>query len=187
MGAAVILFSLGLLLSSCTPNNVSAQAASNYRAELARAGSAGPAAEKQAVERFTSFLKNIGSEKYIRENTAKVYARDAYLDDTLTKHRGAADIEAYFVKTSQSMTSAEVTIDDVAKSGPDYYVRWTMIVTAPALAKGEPVHSIGISQVRFDPEGKVAIHQDFWDSGEHFFGKLPVAGGVIGFIRKRLE
>jgi hypothetical protein len=85
------------------------------------------------------------------------------------------------------MTHFEVSIDDIARSGPDHYIRWTMIFAAPALDKGEKVHSSGISHVRFAADGRVELHQDFWDSGENFFGRLPVAGGIIGIIRKRLH
>lgn len=180
----------GFLASRAEPNTSEARV-SIYRDELGKAATGVAAADSpeeiEGVKRFTTFLENIGSAQFIRANTSKTYSGNAYLNDTLTTHRGAADIEKYFLKTSGSMTSCSVTIDDVARSGPDHYIRWTMVVAAPALSKGQPVHSTGISQVRFDRDGKVALHQDFWDSGENFFGKLPVAGGVIGFIRKRLE
>lgn len=144
-------------------------------------------AEKAALSRFTAFLQGIGTVEYVRENTSKVYAQDAFLDDTLIVHRGAAEIEKYFVKTSQTMTSYQVTIDDVAKSNGHYYVRWTMVFAAPALSGGKPVHSIGISHVCFNQEGKVVVHQDFWDSGKNFYAHLPVVGGAVGFVKKRLE
>lgn len=190
-GTVIGVAGLGVLLSSCAPPNRSSEKVNGYRDALAKAGTDGPApgtaAERVAVERFTRFLQHIGDEEFIRTNTAKTYRADAYLDDTLTTHRGAAAIEAYFLETAGSLTDSEVTIDDVVHSGPDHYIRWTMVISAKPLAGGEPVHSIGISQVRFDEEGKVAIHQDFWDSGENFFGKLPVSGGIIGLIRKRLQ
>lgn len=190
-GTVIGVAGLGVFLSSCAPPNHSAQKVDGYRDALAKAGTNGPApgtpAEKAAVERFTSFLQHIGDKEFIRTNTAKTYRSDAFLDDTLTTHHGAAEIEAYFLQTAESLTDSEVTIDDVVRSGPDHYIRWTMVISAKPLAGGKPVHSIGISQVRFDEEGKVAIHQDFWDSGENFFGKLPVSGGIIGLIRKRLE
>lgn len=190
-GTVIGVAGLGVFLSSCAPPNRSSQKVDGYRDALNKAGAEGPVAgsagEKAAVERFTSFLQHIGDQEFIRENTAKTYRQDAYLDDTLTTHRGAAAIEAYFLQTAESLTESKVTIDDVVRSGPDHYIRWTMIISAKPLAGGKPVHSIGISQVRFDSEGKVAVHQDFWDSGENFFGKLPVSGGIIGIIRKRLQ
>lgn len=190
-GALLTLLVLAIIVSSCTPKNQTAAIVATFREELARAGESGPAAgsaaEREAVDRFGNFLQNIGSKDFIRENTAKTYTDTAFLNDTLVTHRGAAAIEAYFLRTADAMTHFEVTIDDVARSGADHYIRWTMVFAAPALSKGEKVHSTGISHVRFSADGRVAFHQDFWDSGENFFGRAPVAGGIIGLIRKRLE
>ena len=184
--AAILLF----LSSSAVPNR-SAEAVAEFQTRLAKVAPSGleegSPGEKAALDRFTKFLQGIGDVKFVRDQTLQVYAADAYLDDTLVVHRGASEIEAYFVKTSETMKSYQVTIDDVAKSGDDYYVRWTMVFSAPLLSGGAPVHSIGISQIRFNREGKVAVHQDFWDSGKNMYGHLPFVGGAVGIVRKRLE
>ena len=190
-GLVVATAAILLLLNSCAAPNRSAETVAEFRNRLEKVApsglEAGGPGEKAALDRFTKFLEGIGDVKFVREQTLQVYAADAYLDDTLVIHRGAAEIEAYFVKTSETMKSYKVTIDDIAKSGDDYYVRWTMVFSAPLLSGGEPVHSIGISQVRFNREGKVAVHQDYWDSGKNMYGHLPVVGGAIGIVRKRLE
>lgn len=192
-GAGLIsaLVIVTIILTSCgAPNDTKAFVA-NYRKEMAQAGNGGPAAgtsaESEAIARFTEFLQKIGDQQFLRENTKKVYTEKAYLNDTLVTHHGSEEIEAYFLKTSETMKSYQVEIDDVFRSGDDHYLRWTMVFAAPALAKGEPIHSVGISQVRFASDGRVAFHQDFWDSGANIFGQAPVAGSVIHFIRKRLE
>jgi SnoaL-like domain len=178
-------------LNSCASSNQTAANVAAYKARMDRVTpsglAVGSAEEKAAIGRFKEFLQKIGDQQYVRDNTHKVYSADAYLDDTLVVHHGSAEIEAYFLKTSQTMTSYQVSIDDVAKSGNDYYVRWTMIFSAPALSSGKPIHSIGISQIRFNREGKVECHQDFWDSGKNFYAHLPVVGGAVGFVKKRLE
>lgn len=192
-GAVLALAVTTLYLNSCAGPNQSAAEITGYQEALhhSQSAGAGPAAdtpeEKAAVGRFTAFLQNIGNPTYVRENTPRVYSADAYLNDTLVTRHGAAEIEKYFLKTSEILTDSKVTIDDTSRSGGDHYIRWTMVISAPALSKGQPVHSIGMSQVRFNAEGKVTFHHDFWDSGQNFYGKLPVAGGIIGFIRKRLE
>ena len=190
-GLIVAVLAILLLLNSCAAPNQSAATVAAYRSRMEKVApsglDAGGPGEQAALERFKGFLEGIGDVKFVRENTTKVYAADAYLDDTLVVHHGADEIEAYFVKTSETMTSYQVTIDDVARSGSDYYVRWTMVFAAPALSGGNPVHSIGVSQIRLDREGKVAFHQDFWDSGKNFYGHLPVIGGAVGYVRKRLE
>lgn len=191
--AGLIMAVVGILvlLTSCAAPNRSAAAVEDYKKAVEKVPSsgltAGSAAERAALERFKSFLKGIGDVDYVRENVRKAYSQDAWLDDTLVVHSGVEAIEKYFIQTSETVTSYELTIDDVARSGDDYYVRWTMIFAAPALSGGEPCHSVGVSQVRFDREGKVALHKDFWDSGKNFYGHLPVIGGGIGYVGKRLE
>jgi hypothetical protein len=190
-GLLVALCLVFFLLNSCAAPNTSAENVALYRSSMEKVVSSGLEAggpgEKAALQRFSSFLQGIGDVKYVRENALKVYSSDAYLDDTLAVHHGAAEIEAYFVKTSETMTDYHVTVDDVARSGNDYYVRWTMKFAAPALDGGNPVTSVGISQIRFNREGKVAFHQDFWDSGKNFYAHLPVIGGAVGYVSKRLK
>lgn len=190
-GLLVALCAVFFLLNSCAAPNTSAENVALYRSSMGKVGSSGLEAggpgEEAALKRFSSFLEGIGDVRYIRENTLQVYSADAYLDDTLAVHHGAAEIEAYFIKTSETMTDYHVTVDDVARSGDDYYVRWTMKFAAPALSGGKPVTSVGISQVRFNREGKVAFHQDFWDSGKNFYAHLPVIGGAVGYVSKRLK
>lgn len=184
--AAVFLF----LGCSAAPNR-SAEKVADYRRAMDKIPPSGlkPGGpeEEAALRRFTTFLQSIGDEKYVRDNTHKAYSADAYLDDTLAIHHGAAEIEAYFLKTSKTMTTYKVTIDDTARSGENYYIRWTMIFAAPALSGGKPVDSVGISQIRFDREGKVAFHRDFWDSGQNFYSHVPVVGGAVEFVHKRLQ
>lgn len=190
-GIVLSLAGIILLLSSCAaPNNSAAEVAA-YRQKVTQATPGalvvGSQEEKAAIERFTNFLQSIGDVESVKKNTRKVYAENAYLDDTLAVHQGAAEIEAYFVKTSEVMTQYKVDIEDVAKSGTDYYIRWNMEFSAPALSGGKSVHSIGISQVRFNGAGQVIIHQDFWDSGKNFYAHLPVVGGGIGLVRKKMN
>jgi len=190
-GLFLAVCAIFLLLNSCAAPNQSAENVALYRRNMDRVVPSGlepgSSGETAAMKRFSVFLQGIGDANYVRENTAKVYASDAYLDDTLATHHGADEIESYFIKTSETMTSYDLTIDDVARSGNDYYVRWTMQFAAPALSGGKPVESVGISQVRFNRDGKVAFHQDFWDSGKNFYAHLPVVGGAVGFVGKRLK
>lgn len=178
---------LGLILNSCARPNETKEFVDTYRSAMEKAGEQSPRDEKTSLEGFTKFLKNVGSKSYIEENTVNVYAENAYLNDTLVTHYGPKEIRKYFLATAETMTSFELTIDDVIKSGSDYYVRWTMVFSAPKIGGGAPIHSVGMSQIRFNDEGKVAFHQDFWDSGQNIYGQIPVVGGMIGIIQKRLE
>lgn len=182
------LLVIAILIPACAPNPDTTKRVAEYKTVLSSTKSVSSAnPSDQSVAAFTTFLQKIGDKEYVRENTAKVYAKDAYLNDTLVTHHGTDEIMAYFLNTADTMKSYEVTIDDIASSGAEHYVRWTMVFAAPRLNGGKPVESCGVSHIRVDADGKVLMHQDFWDSGTNIYGQIPVLGGAIESIRRRFE
>jgi hypothetical protein len=182
------LLVVAILIPACAPNPNTVQRVDEYKKVLNDTGSASnnqKAAE--GLKAFGTFLTKISDKEYVRKNTSVVYAPDAYLNDTLVTHHGAEAIKAYFLKTAETMTSYKVTIDDTASSGNEHYVRWTMVFSAPKLNGGKPVESVGMSHVRFNGDGQIIMHQDYWDSGFSIYGQIPVLGGAIESIRRRLE
>ena len=145
----------------------------------------GSAEEKAAIARFENFLSHL-DEKTAREETEKVYAPEAFLNDTLKTLHGSPAIRDYFIKTAQGLDGMTVVFDDVAVSGQNYYFRWTMETQMKHLAKGQTIRTIGVTLVRFDPQGRVLLHQDFWDSAQGVWDHVPVLGSVIRWIQSSL-
>ena len=145
----------------------------------------GSCTEQAGIRRFENFLAHL-DEKTAREQTEQVYAPGAYLNDTLKTIHGAPAIRDYFIKTAKGLDSMSVIFDDVAVSGRNYYLRWTMDTRMKNLAHGKTVRTIGITMVRFDSEGRVILHQDFWDSAQGVWEHVPVMGGVIRWIRTKI-
>ncbi len=52
--------------------------------------------------------------------------------------------------------------------------------------QGRIARSVGISHLRFDTEGKIILHKDFWDAAGGLYEYLPVLGGVMRWIKSRL-
>jgi hypothetical protein len=145
----------------------------------------GSAAEKEAISRFENFLGHL-DETTARNQTEKVYAPEAFLNDTLKTIHGSPSIRDYFIRTAQGLDSMTVTFDDVAVSGRNYYFRWTMDTRMKHLAPGKTVRTIGVTMVRFDPQGRVMLHQDFWDSAQGVWDHVPVIGPTIRWIQSKI-
>lgn len=45
----------------------------------------------------------------------------------------------------------------------------------------------GMTELRFDAEGRVAEHIDHWDAAEQVYEKLPVIGSLLRLVRRRLR
>lgn len=142
----------------------------------------GTTEEQEAVERFTAFYR-VFSVETVREHVRTVYANNAYFRDGYREVEGLDNIEAYFLKSAETVQTATFDIQDVAVHEANYYFRWVMDLTTKRW-KDEPVTTVGMSHVRFDRDGRVTFHQDYWDTSV-VYEKVPVVGSVIRWIRRQ--
>lgn len=137
------------------------------------------------LARFTEFFSDMTPER-VRETIEAVYAPDAILHDTVVTHQGMAEIKPYFIKTAERAKGVNVTIDAVIPDGRETYVRWTMDITWQKINDGKTTRSVGISHLRFDADGRVALHHDFWDSATGLYEHIPVLGSLLKWIRGKM-
>ncbi|MFP4281128.1 MAG: nuclear transport factor 2 family protein [Opitutales bacterium] len=138
-----------------------------------------------AIERFRRFFSDLTVDR-VEEECARVYARDAILHDTLVTHQGIDEILPYFRSTAERAAGVNVTIDRTVRDGSDYFIQWTMDITWKGFGKGRTTRSVGMSHLRFNAAGEVVLHHDFWDSTSGFFEHLPVIGGLLRWIKRRV-
>lgn len=122
----------------------------------------------------------------VREQTTVVYAPDAWLYDNLAIVRGAVSVEKYFSGSVADTRALSVEFLQITHDGPDYFVRWRMSVEVEALNDGQPMVSYGMTQFRFDEQGRVIVHRDFWDAATGLYEYLPGIGGILRNLRSRL-
>ena len=68
----------------------------------------------------------------------------------------------------------------------EYYVRWSMMIRFKRFKKNVDTHSIGLSHLRFDAQGRVVYHQDYWNAADGLFRHIPVLGWMIEAVLKRV-
>ena len=179
---ALLLAVVGL--SACASHPATDTAAGYSAAQSSmKAVVLSPEQEAEAVLRFKKFYKEV-TPTTVREQIAGLYAEDVWFNDSLKTLHGRAAVQDYFLKTLQHAEVFQTQVDDVARSGSNYYVRWTMDVRFKG--SKETIRTIGISHLCFDRSGHVILHQDFWDSTSGFFQYLPVIGGAIRWVKSLL-
>lgn len=158
--------------------------AKEYQAALAaRPGVsiADRAAGERLAARFAALYGDL-SPSNVQEKVRDVYAPDAWFNDTIATESGIAAIEKYLLKTAQGAESVKAKINNTAVSGSDCYVRWTMEVQTKNLAGGRPIVTEGMSQLRFDDNGRIVLHQDFWNPSNGIYQHLPLLGPAIRYV-----
>lgn len=143
------------------------------------------AAESEALARLQDFLSEMTAER-IRSDIRDVYAPDVFMNDTLRTLEGVDEVEEYLLETVARTSFVRVRFDDIARSGGDYYLRWFMEYQSDRINGGNVVESIGMTHIRFNADGRVILHQDYWDSGDGLFGRVPVVGWMIRSLKSRM-
>jgi len=161
----------------------------NYTKELAATDPAkmalvkpGSAEEKAGIENFREYYK-VFAEDVIRRDTKKLYAGDAYFRDGYKEVKGVDAIETYFIATTKAVVSCTFDITDVSVHEGNYYFRWVMKLTIKR-DKDSPMEQIGMSHIRFGPDGKVVFHADYWDTSI-VFERAPVIGAIIRWAKEQ--
>ncbi len=181
MKIPVLTLTASLILAGCSggPTDFT----KDYREALAaRPGIVlTPQSARTAVGGFAGLYGDL-SPSNVSANARKVYAPGAWFNDTIATEAGIDAIEKYLLKTAEGAEAVSAKINDVAVSGSDCYVRWTMEIRAKNLAGGQPIITEGVSQLRFDDEGRIVLHQDFWNPATGIYQHLPLLGPAIRFV-----
>lgn len=143
----------------------------------------GSQTEQEAINRFKEFYRIFSAER-IAASIDGVYAVDAYFEDGMRQVKGRENIRQYFLSTTGAFTECTFDIKDMAYSPGNYYFRWIMHLKLKR-DPDNPLEQPGMSHVRFDEQGRVVFHQDYWETLA-LFERFPVIGGVIRWIKGRI-
>lgn len=153
--------------------------------ESGRAAPAESDAEREGLDRFRDLFRDLSAER-VQELAAGVYAPDVYFNDTLKEIHGVDALVPYLVDSAEGAALCRVDVQDVARGTGDYYLRWTMDIEFARFDKGVIHRSIGMSHLRLDDDGRILLHQDYWDAASGLFEHLPVLGWGIRRVKARL-
>jgi hypothetical protein len=137
------------------------------------------------IERFVHFFAHeddrIDSTGSI--DPGSMYGQPMYFSDTLVTTRDR-DAALDHLRRMRSATGAlQITILDTQVRGQDAYVVWQMEAEFEPLWRPVSSNTVGVTHLRFDEQGRIVLHQDFWDSAEGFYRHLPLVGRMINSIR----
>jgi len=119
----------------------------------------------------------------IGRRVARLYADAMYFNDSLKTFQSRQQLVDYMQATARMLDESTVEIDQVLRDGSDVFVRWTMTFASSAMGRKISSESIGMTHLRFNPEGRIVLHQDFWDSAAGLYRNLP----VIGYALKKVD
>lgn len=183
ISGVILLAGSVYLLQSCTTVPDTNYIHAYQSAEKASATEA--SLDQTDISLFISLYQNLDAPD-VGERVKQAYADTLYFNDTLNTHTNLDTLTPYLVKTGEHLMGYDFDITQSFKSDQDVYVKWVMDMTFDVMGKRIHSESIGISQLRFNSDGKIIFHQDFWDSAEGIHKHMPYVGHWVKKVRDKL-
>lgn len=115
----------------------------------------------------------------------ELYSDDVLFRDPLHEVRGLPALQRYFAEMYANVGRLDFDFhgfDQVCDG--EGYLRWTMHFRHPRLRGGAPISVDGCSHLLW--WDKVYQHRDYFDAGAMLYEHLPLMGGVIAWLKRRL-
>ena len=120
------------------------------------------------------------------ERLGEHYAADAWFKDPFNEVRGVAAIARIFrhmfvqVDEARFVVTERIVDEGGAMLAWDFHFR----SRSPVLRGAQRIR--GVSHLRFDAQGKVDYHRDYWDAAEELYSRLPLLGALLRGLRRRI-
>lgn len=119
------------------------------------------------------------------ERIGDFYAPDAFFKDPFNEVRGLDDIGRIFAHMFDQVADPRFRITERIAAANGAMLAWDF--TFRFKPGSETITVRGVSHLRFDADGRVAYHRDYWDAAEELYAKLPLIGALMRLLRRRLS
>jgi ketosteroid isomerase-like protein len=134
------------------------------------------------VERVVAFFEAIKPESVAR--LGELYSPEADFKDPFNEVRGVPAIAGIFAHMFVALEAPRFVVNDIVVQGDQAFLTWDFLFRFRRLREGEQ-RVRGASHLRFAPDGRIALHRDYWDAAEELYEKLPLVGALMRWLRRQ--
>ncbi|MBK8064834.1 MAG: nuclear transport factor 2 family protein [Betaproteobacteria bacterium] len=116
--------------------------------------------------------------------TAEFYAADAQFKDPFNEVRGAEAIRRIYAHMFTQVVEPRFRVLERVQDAGGALLVWEFGFhgrpgAAPSVVRGA-------SHLKFAADGRIAVHRDYWDTGEELYAHVPLLGALLRLLRRRL-
>lgn len=119
------------------------------------------------------------------------YAPDARFKDPFKEVQGVAAIEAIFEHMFDSLHEPRFVVTERIVQGSQCFLVWDFVFRFKTMDTQTQQCIRGGSHLQFvagdDGAWRIKLHRDYWDAAEELYEKLPMVGGLMRWLKKRVN
>jgi len=135
-----------------------------------------------AADRLVAYFESLTPERVAE--IGEYYAADAYFKDPFNEVHRLEDIRAIFARMFEQLEGPRFRVLGRIFEADQGFLIWDMAFRLWGQQQLRCIH--GVSHLRFDANGKVTYHRDYWDTAEELYERLPVLGVFMRWLKRRV-
>jgi hypothetical protein len=113
------------------------------------------------------------------------YAQDVWFKDPFNEVRTLAQVQAIFSHMFVQLDQPRFVVKECLGQGDQAFLTWDFVFRLRRFDTTRWQTIRGASHVRFNSQGLVSMHRDYWDAAEELYEKLPLLGGLMRWLKAR--
>ncbi|MBI5257124.1 MAG: nuclear transport factor 2 family protein [Burkholderiales bacterium] len=116
----------------------------------------------------------------------EVYAPQARFKDPFNEVQGPDAIGRIFAHMFETLEAPRFVVQDALVDGNQAFLTWDFECRRRG-SRGAALRIHGGTHLRFDAQGRVLLHRDYWDAAEELYERLPLLGALMRWLKRRLS
>lgn len=137
----------------------------------------------QAVEALVRFFEQLQRSDVGR--LQDFYTADAYFKDPFNEVRGTAAMQRIFTHMFDALDQPHFVVTGRVLQGRECFLVWDFRFRFQRFDRSTWQTVRGCSHVRFNAQGQVEHHRDYWDAAEELYEKLPGVGVLMRWLKRQ--
>lgn len=118
------------------------------------------------------------------ERLSEFYADNARFKDPFNEVQGLAGVRAVFEHMFVALDEPRFVVTEAIVQGDQCFLVWDFLFRFKRFSRGMQTVRGG-SHLKFAPDGRIAVHRDYWDAAEELYEKLPAVGALMRWLKRR--
>jgi len=119
------------------------------------------------------------------------YAPEARFKDPFKEVQGVAAIAAVFEHMFETLHEPRFVVTERIVQGQQCFLVWDFVFRFKSMDSATTQCIRGGSHLQFvqsiDGTWRISLHRDYWDAAEELYEKLPLVGGLMRWLKKRVN
>lgn len=115
----------------------------------------------------------------------RIYSPSVRFIDPFNDVKGLAQVQAIFRHMFETLTQPHFVVTGKVVDGDQCFLLWDFHFRFRAFRRDVAQTIAGTSHLRFDSDGLITLHHDYWDAAHGLYQAMPVLGSLMRWLRRR--